>query len=162
MSLTDWALFAFIVLLFSYAIYDEFIMPKRRGDTLLKVQLMRKTRLDCLIFVALIGILIYRNITTGGTTLTTYLLAFIALLSVYIAYIRHPKLIFKPSGFFFANAFIDYQRIKSMHLTEDGVLIFGLDSGNLPVELHHIDDLSAIEALFSSQKGLAKAQHETS
>ncbi|MFM2484908.1 DUF986 family protein [Celerinatantimonas yamalensis] len=152
MSVTDWVLFGFIILLFGYAIYDEFIMPRRHGKTILHIPLLRKTRLDSLIFVALIAILLYRNMTNGGRPFTTYLLVMVALLSVYLAYIRQPKLLFKPSGFFFANAFIDYQRIKSMNLTEDGVLVFGLDSGNLPIELHRIDDLGKITELFSRQE----------
>lgn len=148
MSLTDGGIIACIVLLFSYAVYDKFIMPQRHGQTLLKVPLLRKTRLDCLIFVLLIGILIYRNITTEGSTLTTYLLITLALITAYLAYIRQPKLLFKPTGLFFANAYIDYQRIQSMNLTEDGVLVFGLDSGKLPIELHKIDDLDQITVLF--------------
>ncbi|CAG8998800.1 MAG: hypothetical protein CENE_00760 [Candidatus Celerinatantimonas neptuna] len=148
MSLTDGVLIAFIVLLFGYAVYDELIMPQRRGHTLLKVSLLQKTRLDCLIFVVLIGILIYRNVITEGSTFTTYLLISLALIAVYLAYIRHPKLLFKERGLFFANAFIDYQRIKSMNLTEDGVLVFGLDSGKLPIELQQIDDLDQITELF--------------
>ncbi|CAG9298082.1 DUF986 family protein [Celerinatantimonas diazotrophica] len=153
MSLTDWVLLGCIVLMLAYAIYDEFIMPRRRGETLLRVQLLRKTRLDCLIFVALIGILIYQNITTGGTTFTTYLLTTIAFVAIYLAYIRPPKMLFKPEGFFFANAFIAYNRIKTMKLSEDGVLVFGLNTGNIPVELHRIDDLDKITALFSPAQG---------
>ncbi len=34
--------------------------------------------------------------------------------------IRSPKLILKKHGFFFANVWIEYNRIKEMNLSEDG------------------------------------------
>ncbi|MFM2480830.1 DUF986 family protein [Celerinatantimonas sp. YJH-8] len=152
MTFTNIGLIVFIVLLFGYAIYDEWIMPRRKGTTLLRIKLLRKTRLDSLIFVALIAILLYQNIASHGSHFTTYLLTMIGVMSIYLAFIRHPKLLFKSHGFFFANAFIDYKRIKTMNLSEDGVLVFGLDSGQLPIELHNIDDLDKITELFDFQK----------
>lgn len=156
MTFTEIGLIAFIVLLFGYAIYDEWIMPRRKGETLLKVRLLRKTRADSVIFVIMMAILLYHNISSHGSDLTTYLLTMVSLLAIYIAFVRSPKLLFKPTGFFFANAFIRYDRIKTMNLSEDGVLVFGLDTGNLPIELHNIDDLDDIAKLFRLHRGNTK------
>ena len=99
MSLTDAVLMLFIALLLLYSLYDEFGMDLLKGKTRLKVALKRRNRLDSLIFVGLIAILIYRNVTTNGAVLTTYLLISLALLAIYISYIRTPKMVFKAQGF---------------------------------------------------------------
>ena len=91
MSLTDAVLMLFIALLLLYSLYDEFGMDLLKGKTRLKVALKRRHRLDSLIFVGLIAILIYRNVTTNGAVLTTYLLISLALLAFYISYIRAPR-----------------------------------------------------------------------
>ncbi|OMQ24419.1 DUF986 family protein [Serratia oryzae] len=144
MSLTDAVLLIFIVLMLLYAMYDEFGMNLLKGKTLLKVQLKRSNRLDCLIFVGLLAILIYRNITTQGAPLTTYLLISLALIAVYISYIRWPKLLFKSQGFFYANAFIEYSRIRAMNLSEDGILVIDLEQRRLLIQVTKLDDLERI------------------
>lgn len=144
MSLTDGVLLIFIVLMLLYALYDEFGMNLLKGKTLLKVQLKRSNRLDCLIFVGLLAILLYRNVTTQGAPLTTYLLISLALIAVYISYIRWPKVLFKPQGFFYANAFIEYSRIKAMNLSEDGILVIDLEQRRLLIQVTQLDDLERI------------------
>ncbi|VXC87531.1 DUF986 family protein [Serratia oryzae] len=144
MSLTDAVLLIFIVLMLLYAMYDEFGMNLLKGKTLLKVQLKRSNRLDCLIFVGLLAILIYRNVTTQGAPLTTYLLISLALVAVYISYIRWPKLLFKSQGFFYANAFIEYSRIRAMNLSEDGILVIDLEQRRLLIQVTKLDDLERI------------------
>jgi len=144
MSLTDGVLLIFIVLMLLYALYDEFGMNLLKGKTLLKVQLKRRNRLDCLIFVGLLAILIYRNLTTQGALLTTYLLISLALIAVYISYIRWPKLLFKAQGFFYANTFIEYSRIRSMNLSEDGILVIDLEQRRLLIQVTQLDDLERI------------------
>lgn len=42
MTVTDIVLVLFIVALLAYAIYDEFIMPRRHGETLLSLPLLRR------------------------------------------------------------------------------------------------------------------------
>ncbi|KFK91818.1 MULTISPECIES: DUF986 family protein [unclassified Serratia (in: enterobacteria)] len=148
MSLTDGVLLIFIALMLLYALYDEFGMELRKGKTLLKVRLRRSNRLDCLIFVGLLTILIYRNITTQGTLFTTYLLISLALIAVYMAYIRWPKMLFKPQGFFYANAFIEYPRIKAMNLSEDGILVIDLEQRRLLIQVTQLDDLEKIYHFF--------------
>ncbi|OEU25264.1 hypothetical protein BI323_02910 [Yersinia ruckeri] len=153
MSVTDIVLVVFIALLLAYAIYDEFMMNTRKGKTLLAIRLKRKNKLDCLIFVGLIAILIYNNVVPNGTPLTTYLLFGLALIALYISFIRWPKLLFKSTGFFYANAFIEYNRIKTMNLSEDGILVIDLEKRRLLIQVTQLDDLEKIYNFFLENQG---------
>ncbi len=147
MTVTDLVLVLFIAALLAYAIYDEFIMPRRHGETLLSLPLLRRSRVDGFIFAGLVVILIYNNVTAHGAILATWLLCALALMAVYLFWIRTPKIIFKSSGFFFANAWIEYRRIKEMNLSEDGVLVMQLEQRRLLVRVKNIDDLEKIYKL---------------
>ena len=147
MTVTDIVLVLFIVALLAYAIYDEFIMPHRHGETLLSLPLLRRGRVDAFIFAGLIVILIYNNVTSHGAILTTWLLCALALMAIYLFWIRSPKLIFKKHGFFFANVWIEYNRIKEMNLSEDGVLVMQLEQRRLLIRVKNIDDLEKIYTL---------------
>ncbi|MBQ0364794.1 DUF986 family protein, partial [Providencia rettgeri] len=125
MTFNDAILAIIILLMLVYAIYDEFIQHLLKGKTLLKINLKRKHRIDAIIFIVLICIVIYTNIVRHGNLLTTYLLLVTIFMSIYLAFIRTPKLFFKQTGFYFANTFILYERIKTMNLSEDGILIIG-------------------------------------
>lgn len=144
MTVTDIALILFIFLLLAYAVYDEFIMGKKNGTTLLKVLLQRRNRLDAVIFIGLVAILLYNNIYAQGSPLTTYLLVSLALIAFYISFIRWPKMLFKASGFYYANIFITYDRIKAMNLSEDGILVIQLEQKKLLVRVKEMDDLENI------------------
>ncbi|HDR2349628.1 TPA: DUF986 domain-containing protein [Enterobacter asburiae] len=144
MTVTDIVLVLFIAALLAYAIYDEFIMPRRHGETLLSLPLLRRGRVDAFIFAGLIAILIYNNVTGHGAILTTWLLCALALMAVYLFWIRTPKIIFKSRGFFFANVWIEYNRIKEMNLSEDGVLVMQLEQRRVLVRVKNIDDLERI------------------
>ena len=146
MTVTDTVLVLFIVALLAYAIYDEFIMP-RHGETLLTLPLLRRGRIDAFIFAGLVVILIYNNVTSHGAILTTWLLCALALMAIYLFWIRSPKLIFKKHGFFFANVWIEYNRIKEMNLSEDGVLVMQLEQRRLLIRVRNIDDLEKIYKL---------------
>ncbi|MDA6077882.1 DUF986 family protein [Edwardsiella anguillarum] len=130
MSLTDIALLVFIVLFLLYAIYDEAIMPRQRSATLLRVNLKRRNKADSLIFIGLLAILAYRNISDQGAPLPLAIgdphggrhLHF---------YLRWPKLLFKQQGFYYGNVFIDYARIRGMNLSEDGFLVIDLEKRRL-------------------------------
>ncbi|XPE47067.1 DUF986 family protein [Shigella flexneri] len=75
----------------------------------------------------LIVILIYNNVTSHGGPLTTWLCC--AGINGHLpVLIRGPKLLFKPNGFFFANAWIKYNRIRRDKLSEDGVLVMQLNN----------------------------------
>ncbi|KUR00811.1 hypothetical protein AWI32_10865 [Enterobacter bugandensis] len=147
MTVTDIVLVLFIVALLAYAIYDEFIMPRRNGETLLTLPLLRRGRIDAFIFAGLVVILIYNNVTSHGAILTTWLLCALALMAIYLFWIRSPKLIFKKQGFFFANVWIEYNRIKEMNLSEDGVLVMQLEQRRLLIRVKNIDDLEKIHKL---------------
>lgn len=144
MTLTDFVLILFIALLLAWAIYDEFIIDKRHGKTQLSVTLLRRNRIDGSIFVVLVAILIYNNITTQGTALTTWLLCALMLLAIYITWIRKPKLLLKSEGLFFANVWVSYDRIREMNLSEDGVLVIQLEHRRLLIRVKNIDDLEKI------------------
>ncbi|ANI82575.1 DUF986 family protein [Kosakonia oryzae] len=144
MTVTDSVLLAFVAALFAFAIYDEFVMPRRQGASLLTVPLLRRSRTDGAIFVGLLAILIYNNTMNGGSPLTLWLLSALALLGIYLFWIRAPKIIFKERGFFFANVWIEYNRIKEMNLSEDGVLVMQLEQRRLLIRVRNIDDLEKI------------------
>ncbi|EIC85404.1 DUF986 family protein [Serratia sp. M24T3] len=144
MTVTDIALIIFIFLLLAYAVFDEFIMGKTRGKTLLKVNLQRRNKLDAVIFIGLLAILLYNNIYAQGSPVTTYLLVSLAIIAFYISFIRLPKMLFKPIGFYYANIFITYDRIKAMNLSEDGILVIQLEQKRLLVRVKEMDDLESI------------------
>ncbi len=144
MTLPNATLLLTIILFMAYAIYDQLIMPALKGKTGLEVPLQRRNRLDSLIFIALIAILIWKNVQTHGSRLTTTLLMIMAFLSLYLFWIRIPKALFKYEGFFFANFFIRYERIKQMNLSEDGVLVIRLEQRQLLIQVQHLDDLEHI------------------
>ncbi|WP_318365127.1 DUF986 family protein [Enterobacter sp.] len=148
MTITDIVLILFVVALLAWAIYDELIMPKRHGETLLALPLLRRSRIDGFIFAGLLVILIYNNVTNNGSVLTTWLLCALVLLAIYLFWIRAPKIIFKTTGFFFANVWIEYSRIQKMNLSEDGVLVMQLEQRRLLIRVKNIDDLERISHLF--------------
>ena len=148
MTITDIVLILFVVALLAWAIYDELIMPKRHGETLLALPLLRRSRIDGFIFAGLLVILIYNNVTNNGSILTTWLLCALVLLAIYLFWIRAPKIIFKTTGFFFANVWIEYSRIQKMNLSEDGVLVMQLEQRRLLIRVKNIDDLERISNLF--------------
>ncbi|QIC15914.1 DUF986 domain-containing protein [Providencia vermicola] len=152
MTLNDFILAIIILLMLLYAIYDEFIQHIRKGKTLLKINLKRKHRADAIIFIVLIFIVIYTNISRHGSILTTYLLMATILMSVYLAFIRTPKLFFKQNGFYFANTFILYDRIKTMNLSEDGILIVGLEYRKIYIKVSQLDDLQRIYEFLINHK----------
>ncbi|WP_445497587.1 DUF986 family protein [Photorhabdus sp. SF281] len=144
MSLNDMVLVGLIVLMLAFAVYDEFVVNLLKGKTCLQIKLKRKHKIDALIFIILTLIVVYNNITAYGSRLTTYLLLFTILVTIYIAYIRSPKLLFKNNGFFYANTFISYDRIKTINLSEDGILVIGLENKKLYISVSQLDDLEKI------------------
>ncbi|AWF38021.1 hypothetical protein CSC17_5412 [Klebsiella oxytoca] len=71
-------------------------------------------------------------------------------MGLYLFWIRSPKIIFKKQGFFFANIWIEYKRIKEMNLSEDGVLVMQLEQRRLLIRVRNIDDLEKIYKLLVS------------
>jgi len=147
MTITDIVLIACVAALLAFAIYDQAVVPARKGTTLLAIPLLRRSRVDGVIFAGLVAILIYNNITQRGALLTTWLLCALALMAIYLFWVRVPKIIFKKEGFFFANVWIEYNRIKEMNLSQDGVLIMKLEQRRLLVRVKNIDNLEKIYKL---------------
>ncbi|PHM69441.1 DUF986 family protein [Xenorhabdus kozodoii] len=152
MSLNDIILIVLIVLMLAFAIYDEFIINRLNGKTLLNIKLKRKQRLDALIFIILIAIVIYNNITSHGNPFTTYLLSFTIIVTLYLGYIRSPKLILKKHGFYYANRFFTYDNIKTMNLSEDGILMMDLGQHKIYLSVTKLDDLEKIYRFLINNK----------
>ncbi|MDC9588671.1 DUF986 family protein [Xenorhabdus sp. XENO-10] len=152
MSLNDIVLIVLIVLMLAFAIYDEFIINQLKGKTLLNIKLKRKHRIDALIFIILISIIIYNNVISHGNPFTTYLLSFIILVTLYLGYIRSPKLILKKYGFYHANRFFSYEKIKAMNLSEDGILMMDLEQHKIYISVTNLDDLEKIYQFLVSNK----------
>ncbi|MCG3471657.1 DUF986 family protein [Xenorhabdus bovienii] len=144
MSLNDIILMILVLLMLAFAIYDEFIINQIKGKTLLNIKLKRKHRIDALIFIVLISIVIYNNVIVQGNQLTTHLLLFIILVTIYLGYIRSPKLIFKKKGFYYANRFFQYKKINTMNLSEDGILMISFEKNNIYIAVNKLDDLEKI------------------
>ncbi|MDR0218254.1 MAG: DUF986 family protein [Enterobacteriaceae bacterium] len=152
MSVNDIILMISIILMLAFAIYDEFLIHYFKGKTLLTIKLKRKHRIDVSIFIVLILIIIYNNITSNGELLTTYLLSFIILMGIYFGYIRSPKLFFKETGFYYANRFFNYEKIKAMNLSEDGILMIDLEINKIYISVKELDDLDNIYQFFLNKK----------
>ncbi|WP_446469261.1 DUF986 family protein [Xenorhabdus stockiae] len=152
MSLNDIILIASILLAFAFAIYDEFFIHYFKGKTLLTIKLKRKHRIDALIFIILVSIVIYNNVTGQGSPLTTYLLSFIILISIYFGYIRSPKLMFKKEGFYYFNRLFYYEKIKAINLSEDGILMIDFEVKKIYITVTKLDDLEKIYKFLLSNK----------
>lgn len=144
MTLTDTVLVLCIVALLGWAIYDEVILDRLKGKTQLAVPLLRRGRADSLIFVGLLAILIYNNFTAQGAMLTTWLLGGLALVAIYLFWFRIPVVRFKATGLYFAGSWTEYNHIKAMNLSEDGVLVMELAQRRLLLRVKNIDDLERI------------------
>lgn len=70
-------------------------MFRRNGFILLVIFLFRRGRIDSVIFVGLIVIFIYNNVTNYGALITIWLLSVLVLMGFYIFWIRVSKIIFK-------------------------------------------------------------------
>jgi len=144
MTLTDGVLVIFIIALLGWAIYDQWGTERRHGNTLLRVPLLKRGRADSLIFTGLVAILIWQNIASHGALLTTWLLGALALVAIYLFWLREPQLRFKREGFFFAGGWVKYDQIKAMNLSEDGILVMQLARRRLLIRVKNIDDLEKI------------------
>lgn len=144
MSLTEVVLLLFVVCLMGWLLFDEVVTGWLKGPTTLKVGLLRGKRIDGAIFIGLVAILLYNNIHNQGSALTNWLLSVLLLAGVYFVWLRRPMLLFKPEGFWYSSLFIPYSRIQKMNLSEDGVLVIGLESRNLLIRVRNIDDLEQI------------------
>lgn len=144
MSLTDMLIAGCIAALLLFAIYDEAILPRRHGPTRLRVALQRRHKIDSLIFIGLLLILLWNNVTHHGPQLTTSLLMVLSFLAFWLFWLRRPKLLMKNNGLFYAGVWIDYRRIQGMNLSEDGILVIQLEQRRLLIAVQQLDDLERI------------------
>lgn len=119
---------------FLYAFYDQFVMDKLYGTSLLKVRLKKRAKIDGVIFIGLLLILIYQSLE-NLSAFSFYLLASIIVLTIYGAFIRSPVLILKKTGFFYGNIFIPYSKIQGINISEEHFLVIDLHSGKRLVAL---------------------------
>ncbi|PVX42934.1 uncharacterized membrane protein YobD (UPF0266 family) [Pasteurella langaaensis DSM 22999] len=145
-------LFLSIIAFFAYAFFEQFAIDKLKGKTRLKVRLKKRTKLDSLIFVALIGVIIWQS-EGHIAPFTVYLLAFLILLSLYMAFFRTPMLIFKNEGFFFENIFVHFDKIQAVNLADNHKLVFDLKNGKRIVAwLNQQIDVDAVVTLLGGYK----------
>lgn len=144
MSLTDGVLLALIMTTLAWAIYSEIATNALRGPVRLKIPLVKRKPIDSTLFILLTGILIYKNGEAQGPLLTTWLLIGLLLMAIYLGFLHQPKVVFKAEGFFYNGFWIDYQRVREINLSEDGVLVMQLEHRRLLVRVKNIDDLQKI------------------
>lgn len=144
MNMNNIVLTILILLMLTYAIYDEFIINLLNGKTKLKIKLRPRNRIDTFIFIILITIVIYHNVIQHGSQLTTYLLMIIVLIAIYLTFIRYPKLYFKDKGFYHNNVYILYDYVKTINLSKNGILIVGLAKRKLFIAVKQFDDLDKV------------------
>lgn len=133
-----------ILLFFLYALFEQFVIPKRKGNTLLTIHLKKGAKLDALIFILLIGIIFYQT-RLHIASFTLFLLSFAIILSLYTAFFRSPLLLFKKTGLYLDNIFIDYKKVSAINLTENHIFVVDLTNGKrLTARLRNPQDQQTI------------------
>lgn len=141
-----------IIAYFAYAFFEQFGIDRLNGKTRLKVRLKKRTKSDSLIFIALIGIIIWQS-EGRIEPFTLYLLGFLILLGLYTAFFRTPMLVIKNNGFFFENIFITFDKIDTVNLADDYKLVFDLKNGKrMIVPLTNQADTDAVVTLLGGYK----------
>ncbi|OOH87217.1 hypothetical protein BMT54_10250 [Pasteurellaceae bacterium 15-036681] len=142
-----------ILLCLAYAIYDQFIMDKLKGETKLAIRLKQQAKLDTGILIGLIVLIIIQSLQTGIEAITLFLLTSCIILAVYSAFIRFPRLLLKPKGFFFGNIYFDYQRVEQINLAEGQILVIDLKGGRrLLVRIQQQQDIEKVVNFFGGYK----------
>ncbi|AFU20269.1 DUF986 family protein [Actinobacillus suis] len=142
-----------IAAVLAFAIYDQVIMPKLKGETKLSVQLQRQVKGDAWILMGLIALTIVYGVQHGIESLTIYLLAFSIILCVYVTFLRSPRLLLKEQGFFFANVFFEYANIHQINLAQSQIIVIDLKSGRrLLVRIQTPEDIEKVVNFFGGYK----------
>jgi len=144
MAWTDIVLSLSIAALLLLALYIEVVLPQRKGSTLLRVMLRRRHLADSTIFIGLLLILLWKNLSNQGPQLTTTLLLLLCALTFWLFWLRRPALLMKSTGLFYASIWIDYRRIAAINLSEDGILLMQLEQRQLFIAVRDADDLQRI------------------
>ncbi|WGE83425.1 DUF986 family protein [Actinobacillus equuli] len=142
-----------IAAVLAFAIYDQVIMPKLKGETKLTVQLQRQVKGDAWILIGLITLTMVYGVQNGIESLTIYLLAFSIILCVYVTFLRSPRLLLKEQGFFFANVFFEYANIHQINLAQSQIIVIDLKSGQrLLVRIQTPEDIEKVVNFFGGYK----------
>lgn len=144
MNSVDVILVVFILLLLSYAIFDEFIVRHLRGRTLLSVVVSSRTKIDALIFTAFAIFALIKNIRDDGGQLTNNLLIALIGLTLWLFCIRRPRLSFKQHGIYLYGLWVPYQRVKAISPVEKSGLVLDLASRKIKVTLQRPGDVKEI------------------
>ncbi|WP_018652373.1 DUF986 family protein [Actinobacillus capsulatus] len=151
--MTNIILFIGIAAVLAFAIYDQVIMPKLKGETKLTVQLQRQVKGDAWILIGLITLTMVYGVQNGIESLTIYLLAFSIILCVYVTFLRSPRLLLKEQGFFFANVFFEYANIHQINLAQSQIIVIDLKSGRrLLVRIQTPEDIEKVVNFFGGYK----------
>lgn len=153
------ALLIFIILYFIYAFYDQFLMEKRFGDTILKVRLRRKSKIEGFIMLALVSVAIYQALPQGIEAYTMFLLVMFGILMIYHFFIRFPVFLLKENGFFLNNLYLQYAYIHTINLGENGFLQLVLKNGKaVPLYVQNPDDVEKILQYLTDSGRIAQDQ----
>lgn len=144
MSVTGMVILVLIIVIFSYLFYESVIVSFLKGKTKLVIPLRKRLLVDQLIFAALLIILYISNNVRGVKGWDNYLLLILTVIFIYYILIRSPKAQFKDNGFFYGLFYTEYDKIKDMRLSEDGVLVVDTDRRRLLLPAKRIEDLEKI------------------
>ena len=137
----------------AYLIYDIAVQSRRGGATLTAVRLRRRAA-DAVFLAVIIAAGFYYEISHDRTPANLAALALLLLL-VLSAGFRYPKWRLKKDGFTAGGRYWPYRAISAMRLSEDGVLVLTLESGqNLILPVARIDDLEQAAAFFTGEEAL--------
>ncbi|WGE89351.1 DUF986 family protein [Actinobacillus arthritidis] len=151
--MTNIILLVGIICVLAFAVYDQVIMPKLKGETKLVVQLQRQVKGDAWILIGLIALTMAYGVRNSIEALTVYLLAFSIILCIYVTFLRSPRLILKEQGFFFANVFFKYDNIHQINLAQSQILVIDLKSGRrLFVRIQTPEDIEKVVSFFGGYK----------
>lgn len=155
--MTNAILFFFILLSFSFAIYDQILMNKLKGETKLTVVLKKQKAIDSWLLIGLIILSISYGIQNQISAFTLYLLSTCVILAAYLAFFRAPRLLLKQNGFFFANVYFHYTRIYQINIAEisprEKVLVIDLHGGRrLLARPENENDLQSVVNFFGGYK----------
>ena len=137
----------------AYLAYDIGVQSRRGGKTLTAVRLRRRAA-DAVFLAVIIIAGLYYEATHDQNPANLAALALLTAL-VLIAGFRYPKWRLKKDGFTAGGRYWPYCAISAMCLSEDGVLVLTLESGqNLILPVARIDDLEHAAAFFTGEEAL--------
>ena len=137
----------------AYLIYDIAVQSRRGGQTITAVRLRRRAA-DAVFLTVIIIAGIYYEISHDRNPANIVALALLIVL-VLAAGLRYPKWRLKKEGFTAGGRYWPYSAIAAMRLSEDGVLVLTLASGqNLILPVARIDDLEQAAAFFTGEEAL--------